>query len=292
MNQDYKESKEINRTHGKSYYFATLLLPEQKQLQTFALYSFFRIPDDLVDNRNTKEQKHKDLDNFKEEFWQVLRGQKEPKGVFVAIKQTFSEKRFNTEWAESFLKAMETDIDKNFYQNYSEVEDYMYGSAGVVGFFMAEVIGYTDPEALNIGKKLGYAMQLTNFLRDIGPDFDDLGRIYIPLDELKNFNLRTEDVAEKKFNEDFKSLMIFQARRANQMYNEVLDNLNLFHPKDKLALLVALVLYRAILTKLSKQNWNPFKKRASTSSLEKFYLLARTWILLKTGNTKLLKLTF
>ena len=81
------------------------------------------------------------------------------------------------------------DLTQTRYQTYDELKNYMWGSASVVGLMMSHVIGFNDMRALKYAPKLGYAMQLTNFLRDIDEDYQLRGRIYLPLDELARFDL-------------------------------------------------------------------------------------------------------
>jgi phytoene synthase len=193
-----------------------------------------------------------------------------------AIVDTFTRLRIPIEYGESFLAAMRSDIVKHRYISYSELEQYMYGSAGVVGYMMAYVIGFHDPRALEYAKTLGYAMQLTNFLRDINADYVELGRVYMPEDELARFGLSDDAIAQKKWSPEFRSFMQFQVNRAWALYTEGNKCLPLLSPKGRFAYQMASVLYSRILTKLEQQDNNPFIGRASTSTLEKVWLLVKT----------------
>jgi phytoene synthase len=129
---------------------------------------------------------------------------------------------------------------------------------------------------LEYAKTLGYAMQLTNFLRDINADYVELGRVYMPEDELARFGLSDDAIAQKKWSPEFRSFMQFQVNRAWALYTEGNKCLPLLSPKGRFAYQMASVLYSRILTKLEQQDYNPFIGRASTSTLEKVWLLVKT----------------
>jgi len=103
---------------------------------------------------------------------------------FVALAH---EHHFQRAWIEAFFAAMRMDTEKYFYNTYAELEAYMYGSAEVVGLMMTTLIGYTgeSDEVFLYARRLGEAMQYTNFLRDIGEDRNDHHRVYMPLDRLQ-----------------------------------------------------------------------------------------------------------
>jgi phytoene synthase len=149
----------------------------------------------------------------------------------------------------------------------------MYGSAACIGLMMSYVIGYTEAQALEHAQKLGYAMQMTNFLRDIDEDFQDRGRIYMPQDELAQFGLSRADIEHRRFGASFQSFMSWQAQRCERLYEEANRGIAMLHPKGRLGVATASTLYRAILGKMEQRGWNPFEGRAATSLPEKIWLV-------------------
>jgi 15-cis-phytoene synthase len=173
---------------------------------------------------------------------------------------------------EAFLKSMFMDEEKFAYENYSELEDYMYGSAGVIGLMVTRVVGYSSDDAFEYAKKLGYAFQLTNFLRDIREDYDELGRVYMPQDELAKFGLTNSDIALKRRDERFIDFMKFQIERNRQVYKEALPGIKLLHWRGRLAVRVSYVLYKAILGEIEQANYNIYAGRVRTNRQQKIYL--------------------
>ncbi len=279
LNQGYEACRQIMQAHGKSYYFATSLFGDVwMKRSTWALYAFFRIPDDIVDEHVERGAgvMTRELDAYIAEWRAAMQGGGTPDVRMNAIVDTFKRLCMPIEYGESFLAAMRSDITKHRYATYAELETYMYGSAGVVGYMMAYVIGFEDSRALEYSKTLGYAMQLTNFLRDLDADYTDLGRVYMPEDELAQFGLSVEDIAQRKWSPEFRAFMQFQVQRAWQLYAEGNKCLPLLNTKGRFAYKMASVLYSRILTKLEQQNYNPFIGRVSTSLVEKIWLLIKT----------------
>jgi phytoene synthase len=115
-------------------------------------------------------------------------------------------------------------------------------------------------------------MQLTNFLRDIEEDWELRGRVYMPQNELARFGLSDDDIAQRRFSPQFRAFMIYQAERAHRLYEEANRGIPMLNAQGRSAVCVASTLYRAILSKLERQDWNPFAGRARTGFHEKVLL--------------------
>ncbi len=137
------------------------------------------------------------------------------------------------------------DCSVHRYETYEQLEHYMYGSASVVGLMMCHLIGFTDPAHEETAKayatELGNAMQLTNFLRDVKEDYEDLGRIYMPAQILQDHGLSHDDVISfchggyatasaesKKVRADTMQASIARCRA---MYAHSLDGLQYLQPE-------------------------------------------------------------
>ena len=267
----YEICRRIHAKHGKSYYFATRFFPKELRLATYALYAFFRLPDEIVDNPTTNDARGA-LERFREEW----RSGTSVQPVLLAARDTFDRYAIPYEYSEAFLEAMIQDTWKKRYATYEELEQYMYGSAAVVGLMMSHVIGFQD-DALDYAKKLGYAMQLTNFLRDIREDLEQRDRIYLPKDELERYGITEESLRAHQMTAAMEAFMKFQIARADRLYEEANGGIRLLNRRGRFAVRAASDLYRAILRKIEQQKYNVFLKRASTSTLEKiqFTILSR-----------------
>ncbi len=262
----YEACRKIHAQHGKSYYFATRFFPKDLRLATYALYAFFRLPDEIVDNPTTSDARA-DLESFREDW----RSGASKQPVLLAARDTFQRYRIPFEYSDAFLDAMIQDTWKKRYATYEELEQYMYGSAAVVGLMMSHVIGFEGP-ALEYAKKLGYAMQLTNFLRDIREDLEQRDRIYLPEDELVRYGVTEVDLRSHRMTPSFEAFMKFQIARADRLYDEANSGIRYLHARGRFAVRSASDLYRAILRKIEQNHYDVFQKRVSTSALEKIRL--------------------
>lgn len=278
----YAAARQLLRHHGKSYAFATRLFPKELQDSTGALYAFFRLPDEIVDNSPIEtpadlENVKRRLDQFRDQWRLAHQTGNSSDPILRVVAVTFHKHQIPFHYSEDFLAAMIQDTHQARYADYADLEDYMYGSAAVVGLMMSHVIGFSDQTALEHAKKLGYAMQLTNFLRDIDEDFALRGRVYLPQDELARFGVNGGDIETRNFGPKFRALMEFQAARCHQLYEEADLGIPMLNQEGRFPVATASALYRAILGKLEEKEWNPFLGRVKTGKIEKVKLAARAW---------------
>lgn len=276
-NESAKMCRGIQKNFGKSYYFATMFFPKEKKTATQVLYAFFRVPDEIVDNpSHTDNKKTKELlERWGTDWKEAYAKGKSPDPVLDASVKVFKKYSIPYHLSEAFINAMITDTEKSRYKNYQELKNYMYGSAAVVGLMMSYIIGFKDKKALDHAEKLGYAMQLTNFLRDIREDYEKRGRIYMPQDEMERFGILENDISSGKMTQSFREFMIFQINRAKNLYKEAEEGIQYLDKDGRLAVKVASALYGAILYKIEELDYNIFAKRAHTNIFEKIFLLIK-----------------
>ena len=276
----FERAQALHRLHGKSYYFATQLFPRPLRQATYAIYAFVRVPDEIVDNspQSTLEERAEiawKLNQWRVDWQRAYQEKKSSDPVLHVASLTYHAYKIPPSTAEDFIDAMIQDLEQSRYRDFEDLKAYMWGSACVVGVMMSHLIGFRDPRTLEPAAKLGHAMQLTNFLRDIDEDFQLRNRIYMPQDELARFGLSDEDISQRRFSPAFRAFMRFQAKRAHGLYEEANAGIPLLDRQGRGAVLAASTLYRAILDKLEAQGWNPFLKRAKTSLPEKVWRVGR-----------------
>ncbi len=266
--------RQITRRYGTSFYFATQFFPKETREGIYAIYAFARIPDEIVDDPSCDDHDEalRKLKAWCESWRSAMEtGQSEDPVLFAIVNQ-FQKYSIPMSECDAFLKSMFMDEEKFTYENYSELEEYMFGSAGVIGLMVTRVVGYSSDDAFEYAKKLGYAFQLTNFLRDIREDHDDLGRVYMPQDELRQFGLRNLDIASQTRDERFVEFMKFQIKRNREVYKQALPGIGMLHWRGRLAVRISYVLYKAILGEIERANYNVFAGRVRTNRQQKIYL--------------------
>lgn len=275
--QGIEECRKITKHYGTSYYFATQFFPREVRNGIYGVYAFARIPDEIVDdpNKGAKEETLAKLEDYRQRWLAAMRSGGSEDAVMNAIVWAFRRFEIPETDGEAFLRSMFLDEEKFRYENYAELEDYMYGSAAVIGLMVTRIVGYSSDAAFYHAKQLGYAFQVTNFLRDIREDYDELGRIYMPLDELERFGLSEEDIANRVYDERFIAFMKFQIERNREIYRQALPGIPMLAWRGRLAVKVSYVLYKAILNEIERVNYNVHLGRVRTNFRQKVWLAGR-----------------
>jgi len=169
---------------SKTYFYSSLFFPPLMRKDVFSLYAFVRKADNFVDST---PQNINGFYEFKNKYQQAANGKQTDDIVIDSFIELSHRKSFNPLWTDAFLASMESDITKSRYKSIRSVIDYMYGSAEVIGLYMAKIMNLPN-QALYHARYLGRAMQYINFIRDIAEDLT-LNRMYMPADELKDHGI-------------------------------------------------------------------------------------------------------
>ncbi len=272
--EGYEKCRAITKRYGTSFYFATQFFPKETRDGIYAVYAFARIPDEIVDDTNNRDREEAiaKLTSWRHGWRKAMIEGRSDDDVMNAIVHAFHKYNIPIEDGEAFLRSMFMDEEKSEYRNFAELEDYMYGSAGVIGLMVTRVVGFSTDKAFPFAVKLGYAFQLTNFLRDIREDCDELGRIYMPQDELIRFGLSSDDIREQVRDERFLEFMRWQIERNRSIYREALPGIKLLNWRGRLAVRISYVLYKAILNEIERANYNIYAGRVRTNYRQKLAL--------------------
>ena len=185
---------------SRTYFNSSLFFPKAVRQDVFALYGFVRVADNFVDS---VPQDPGGFYRFKEAYEKARQDGPIGDPIIDAFVELGKRKSFDPDWTEAFLHSMELDLSKKEYNRLEETLEYIYGSAEVIGLYMAKVLNLA-PESLPHAERLGRSMQYINFIRDIEED-RMLGRRYLPflgdyeLDSLGEEYTKTEPEKFEKF---------------------------------------------------------------------------------------------
>jgi 15-cis-phytoene synthase len=276
----------IHRKYGKSFYYGTRLMRPEYRDAVCILYAFFRIPDEYVDTEYSQELKNAQEKLLKwKTMWKACLAGKdfEVKSdelrVLRASKYVFDRYAIPHEYSVSFLSAMIQDTTKAEYETYAELEEYMYGSAAVVGIMMVYIMcskdnafltntAYRD-KLISYARALGEAFQMTNFLRDIGEDLVLRDRIYLPQEDMRRFGVTAETLQSQTVTEEFVNLMQFEIEKTKELYQKADKGIRLLPKREARGIAVGRVLYSRILNKIEENGYNVFSTRAHLSVYKK-----------------------
>ncbi|WP_319476224.1 phytoene/squalene synthase family protein [Marispirochaeta aestuarii] len=211
--QAQKLHRDIFKAGSKTYFNSSLFFPKKVREEVFILYAFVRVADNYVD---AIPQDSKGFNRFRENYRRAFKGEITGDPVTDSFVKLASLRGFDPLWTEAFFKSMEMDLHKKNYDSLEETLEYIYGSAEVIGLFMARIMGLPE-EADHPACRLGRSMQYINFIRDIAED-NSFGRRYLPLEESGLDTLMEEETRKKP--EQFRSFMQLQTERYKEWQRE------------------------------------------------------------------------
>ena len=259
LEESYARCREVARTHSKTFYFASMFMPNARRRAIWAIYAFCRTADNLVDSLAPSDERVRGLDAWHDELVAAYEGRpRDP--LMIAFADSAARFAVPIAPALDLIAGARRDVSVLRYESYAELLEYCYLVAGTVGLLTSPVLGYRDG-ALAYGVALGRAMQMTNILRDVGEDAR-LGRIYLPLEDLRRFHYTEDDLFAGVLDERFVALMRFQIARVREMYAQALPGIALLSPSSRPTVRVALALYRRILDEIERNGYDVFTKRA------------------------------
>ncbi len=261
---------------GSSFYYSFLFLPLERRRAIMALYAFCREVDDVVDECNDPAIASTKLVWWRQEIERVAEG-KAQHPVGLALQGIDSHINLPKEQLLEIIDGMEMDLTQSRYLDFKGLSLYCYRVASVVGLLAAEIFGQQDRQTQKYAHDLGMAFQLTNIIRDVGEDARR-GRIYIPMDELKRFNVPAADILNAKYSENFTALMQFQAERAEKYYDQAFAQLPAVDRKSQRPGLIMAAIYRTLLDEIRHENFQVLHQRISLPPTRKLWLAAKTWI--------------
>ena len=187
MTQPSRLHEQIFRSGSKTYFNSSIFFPPDVRRDVFVLYGFVRTADNFVD---AVPQDGEGFSAFVDRYRQAREGVHTDDPVIDTFVELAHRKYFDAAWTEAFLASMEMDLHKRTYHTIDETLHYIYGSAEVIGLYMARILDLSrdsHPAAMMLGR----AMQYINFIRDINED-NGFGRTYLPIHEAPLSDLRQE----------------------------------------------------------------------------------------------------
>ncbi len=266
--QDYVQQKAA--ASGSSFYYAFLFLPKPKRAAITAFYAFCREVDDVVDDMVDVGVASTKLAWWQTEVAKSFAGEA-THPVTKALMPLAADYQIEQRHLQAVIEGCQMDLTQTRYLDYPGLQRYCHLVAGVVGEVAANIFGQTQPETTAYAHKLGQALQLTNIIRDVGEDALR-GRIYLPVNELQQFEVKAHEILKRSYSDRFTALMKFQAQRAQGLYDEALALLPLADRRAQKPGLMMASIYRALLTEIERDNFQVLHQRISLTPLRKFWL--------------------
>jgi phytoene synthase len=277
---DYLVCRDIMRAASKNYSFASSFFTMAKLHHVEALYAFLRVGDDRVDvSHHGFESAMQAIDDWEFNYTEAFRTGYSENPVIRAYLNTAVECNIPPETMKNYFRAMREDLTVNRFPRFLDLIHYMEGSAIPVGRAMTYILGVREPfeirDALPGADSLSIAMQLSNFWRDIGYDWN-INRVYLPQEDLEAFRVSETDLSEKRVTSEFIELLEFEFERTERYYEQARQSIP-FLATGRWAVWSGLEVYRAILEAIRRNKYDVYNAKAGASKFRKLGIAAKSW---------------
>jgi squalene synthase HpnC len=265
--------RHLARSHYENFSVASWFLPERLRQHFFNVYAYCRISDDLGDEVGSPAASLELLDQWETELHACYAGSpRHP--VFVALAETVRQFEIPQQEFTDLLTAFRQDQHVARYQTFDDLLGYCRNSANPVGHLVLYLCGYRDAERQQLSDFTCTALQLANFWQDVSVDYAK-GRIYLPLEDLRRFNVSEDDIVCSRNTPSFCSMMKFEVERAHDWFRQGLPLI----AKVDSELAIDLDLFsrggQEILNAIARQNYAVLGNRPLISKSRKLALVAR-----------------
>jgi phytoene synthase len=259
---------------GSSFYYAFLFLPRERRAAITAFYAFCREVDDVVDEISDAQVAQTKLAWWRREVHSSFAGQPSHP-VMQALLPLAPVYGITAAHLEAVIEGCQMDLTQSRYLDLPDLNRYCHLVAGIVGEVAARIFGQTQEATTAYAHKMGLAFQLTNIIRDVGEDAMR-GRIYLPISELQQFDVKAHELLKRQYSERFSALMQFQTERALRTYDEALALLPTEDRRAQKPGLMMASIYRTLLREIQADGYQVLHQRVSLTPLRKFWLAWKT----------------
>ncbi|WP_036594426.1 presqualene diphosphate synthase HpnD [Ottowia thiooxydans] len=266
--QDYVQQKAA--ASGSSFYYAFLFLPAPRRAAITAFYAFCREVDDVVDEVSDPGVAATKLAWWQSEVGRAYSGQPTHPAMQALMPHT-AEYGIEARHLLAVIEGCQMDLTQSRYLDFAALQRYCHLVAGVVGEVSAKIFGQSVPQTTEYAHTLGLAFQLTNIIRDVGEDARR-DRIYLPVSELQQFDVKAHEVVKGEYSDRFVKLMKFQTERAHALYDKALALLPAQDRHSQKPGLMMASIYRTLLREIEADDFKVLHQRIALTPLRKLWL--------------------
>ncbi len=265
---------QITNAHYENFPVASLFLPEEKRPYIQAIYAFSRIADDFADERSRPpEARLNDLNDWEKQLERCYEGNAEHP-VFIALIETVKRNQIPIETLKNLLTAFKRDVSQNRYETFDDLLSYCKCSANPVGRLVLMIFGNRDEELFKLSDDICTSLQLANFWQDVAIDLKK-DRLYIPLEDMKQYDYKLDDWKSGVMDEKFRQLMKFEIERTREMFYRGAQLLSLVEKELQFELKLIWFGGMTILRRIEKNQFDVVRRRPTLNFSDKFLILVR-----------------
>jgi phytoene synthase len=268
LTASYCAAEAVARRRARNFYYSFVVLPPEKRRALCAVYAFMRYCDDISDGSGLIPEKQTALRTWRQNLDSALAGDVSGSPILRAFQDTVHRFSIPAEYFHYVIDGAEMDLTCDRYESFNELYRYCFNVASAVGLVCIQIFGFKEERAKQYAESCGIAFQLTNILRDVKED-SEMGRIYLPREDLARFHYSPEDLARSVFDDRFRRLMAFEAERAQDYFSQARELLRLVDEISRPALWAMMEIYHRILRKIVVRQFNVFDGSIRLSNPEK-----------------------
>jgi len=286
LSEAYDQCEKVTQMASKTFSFGASLLEQEKKKAMWAIYTWCRRTDDLVDSplaMMDSEKMTSDLAAWRARLNSVWQGEATDALDLTLLDTRMKYPSLSIEPFLDMIEGMKMDtpqFGQNRYKTWDDLYLYCYRVASTVGLMSLPIFGtapgYTEEQAKSPAIALGIGLQITNILRDVGEDARR-GRIYLPQEDMERFNVTERQILNNVLDDNYIKLMKFEIQRARDYYKEAQDGIPMLAPAARLGVQAASDIYSQILNKVEDNGYDNFRFRAYVKSNEKLSVLLSSW---------------
>ena len=273
----FRYCEAIARSHYENFPVASRFVPKEIRKHVWTIYAFARIADDYADEPGfTLAERMDNLNQWEQYLDECYTGNPTHR-VFAALAETVDRFQIPLELFQNLLSAFRADVTVKRYESFEDLLAYCRNSANPIGRMVLLLLKYRSEAMMRLSDSICTALQLTNFWQDVSVDLQK-DRIYLPLEDLEEFDYSEQDLLNRKVNDHFYSLMAFQVRRTAELFVEGKPLLSMVGKDLSRELKLTWSGGTRILQKIHDQNYDVLTKRPILTRLEKLELLFRSFL--------------
>jgi phytoene synthase len=254
---------DVTKRNSSTFYKVFKPLKKEQKYAIYAVYAFCRRLDDIIDAKTTNEVKIQQIQKMKEYLDQISKNTYNGADLdLISLQEKFSQFNLEKSSFELMIEGQLQDLTKIRYKTLKETEQYCYLVASSVGLMINPILTKTKNEEKleKAARYIGYGLQMTNILRDIGEDAIKYNRVYIPSEIMQQYDVTEDDFKNGNITPNFIKMYESLVKK-NQEYYEKGDKLLYLYPlKSRLILKNMNKKYFAIIQKVRENNYDVFSK--------------------------------
>ncbi|HZY99185.1 MAG TPA: squalene/phytoene synthase family protein [Candidatus Baltobacteraceae bacterium] len=272
-------NREMAKREAGNFYWGFISLGYHERMAIYALYNFARQVDDEADSLG------RDVDNLparlqvhRERIHRAARGDYGDDPILRVLSEAIDRYEIPECELEMLVDGCEMDYAHSSYRTYDDLKAYCNLVASVVGRMCVRIFGFSDPIALARADDLGMALQLTNILRDVREDAVDMGRVYLPQEDLDRFNIPREALYTGEIVPGWNEFVQQHVNRAREYYATGYEVLKYIPRRPSACVGTMAGIYEELLKKIERNPELPLRERAALSKTEKLRVVVKSWL--------------